>query len=319
MKLVVCKPQTGPSCPVNGRPGAAGATGATGPPNGATGVTGATGASGLFGPTGITGATGANGLTGQTGPTGITGATGANGLTGQTGPTGISGATRVNGLTGQTGPAGPTGITGATGVNGLVGPTGITGVTGVTGATGVDGATGATGLPGGGALFSQFRPITTLFADNMLVIGDPAYSVGSPFISSISDGDVYTLSIGGTVDPSTLATCSFDLIFSSPSSPSPYTFADLISFLPDAVGQPWYAEFNLSFWRENPPNIRCRSISTVTWGFSTTGTNTTVQTKQSDDTFDINDKTPGDIQLQTTFNIIGVSITTQFAVFSRTY
>lgn len=48
MKLVVCKSQTGPTCPVNGRPGPAGATGVAGVAW-ATGVAGATGADGATG------------------------------------------------------------------------------------------------------------------------------------------------------------------------------------------------------------------------------------------------------------------------------
>jgi hypothetical protein len=62
MKLVVCRGQTGPTAPVNGRPG----------PAGATGVVGVTGATGVEGATGVTGATGVQGATGVGGATGAT-------------------------------------------------------------------------------------------------------------------------------------------------------------------------------------------------------------------------------------------------------
>lgn len=93
MKLVVCRGQTGPTAPVNGRPGPAGATG--------VGVTGATGVVGVTGATGVVGVTGATGVDGATG---VTGATGVEGATGVTGATGVEGATGVDGATGPAGP-----------------------------------------------------------------------------------------------------------------------------------------------------------------------------------------------------------------------
>lgn len=61
MKLIVCKSQTGPTGPVNGRPGPVGATGVAGA-TGSTGVAGATGATGVAGATGVTGGPGTAGL-----------------------------------------------------------------------------------------------------------------------------------------------------------------------------------------------------------------------------------------------------------------